>query len=122
MLRLLCFVAIEENCWGNSITIHVESKITYIYMYIYDMERIKDCKAELFWVCMACRPDVGQHSHVTRSQHVGLHVGLHVGPAKVVLKTMLQVCKPHVGWMSASVGHEISSAEFLCSLQTETPP
>jgi hypothetical protein len=82
------------------------------------MERIKECKAELFWVCMACRSDVGQHSHVTRSQHVGLHVG----PAKVILNTMLQVCKPHVGWMSASVGHEISSAEILYSLQTETPP
>jgi hypothetical protein len=65
-----------------------------------------------------CRPDVGQHSHVTCSQHVGLHVG----PAKVILNTMLQVCTPRVGWMSASVGHEIFSAAKICSVQTETSP
>jgi hypothetical protein len=63
-------------------------------------------------------PDVGQHSHVTRSQHVGLHVR----PAKVILNTTLQVCTPRVGWMSASVGHEIFSAATVCFVKTETPP
>ena len=65
-----------------------------------------------------CRPDVGQHSHVTCSQHVGLHVG----PAKVILNTMLQVCTPRVGWMSASVGHEIFSAAtfLLCADRNPT--
>ena len=44
-----------------------------------------------------CRPDVGQHSHVTCSQHVGLHVG----PAKVNIKHHVAglhtACRLHVG-------------------------
>ena len=82
------------------------------------MERIKDCKTEHFASAWHVGQMSSQHSHVTRSQHVRLHVG----PAKVILNTMLQVCTPRVGWMSASVGHEIFSAATVCFVKTETPP
>ena len=112
---------VGENCWGNSISIHVESKIS---------RHGKDQRLQngTFWVCvcMACRPGVGQHSHVTRSQHVGLHVG----PATVISNTMFAglqtACRLDVGWMSAGC-RPVSAMRFplqpfLALCKPKTPP
>ena len=111
----VCFVATLGKTVGETLYPFMLNQKSH------DMERIKDCK-----VCMACRPGVGQHSHVTRSQHVGLHVG----PATVISNTMFAglqtACRLDVGWMSAGC-RPVSAMRFplqpfLALCKPKTPP
>ena len=104
---------VGENCWGNSISIHVESKISrhgkdQRLQSLHGMSA--RCRpaftCSTFAACRpACRPCYSNIKHYVCRFANRMSAG----------------CRLDVGWMSASVGHEISSAAISCSLQTENP-